>query len=560
MRRSTLSIPSIALLLISAGVSLGEPEPDSAFPVQRAAVSSAGASEDQVLPGWVLIDLPRPMSRGDFEDWCARFSETRPEAFVSPVFETHGGGVRFPTRDVLVVLESAAKPSPELRPWPSLANGYKTSCASGLEALDCAAALGDQLGVRCAEPDWGFTGRGAGGPDDPSLGQSWALANTGQFGGLAGFDLRASVAWTTTMGSTAIRVAVLDSGIQFNHPDLVVDLGFDVTDSTLDGSSQSPCDDHGTRVAGCIGALLDNGVGSAGIAPACTLISIRTLIGLPACDGSWSSQVSWTVDALDVAQAAGAQVTNNSNSYGFSSGVIAAKYAETAAAGMIHFASAGNLGIQFVTFPASVADVNAVSGVTPTAESWGDTSWGDAVDFCGPSESIYTTDLAGGAGLAPGDFVLADGTSFASALVAGAAALIWSGNPTLTADEVLVSLRENCTDLGPAGWDDRFGWGMPNVAAAVEQTAIQFIRGDVDDSGDVSLPDAVLLLDALFSEKPVSCLPSLDFNADASIDLLDAIGALSYLFAGGAPPASPFPSCGAAQLSHSCLASPYCTP
>lgn len=506
------------------------------------------------------------MASDDFSEWSRRLESISAGAFIAPVFVSRLGEMYFPSDRVLFRVTSD-RVNPEsfvrmgsVRVWPALERGYIATVERGTDALLLAQELQRTDGIEFAEPDWIFTGRGAGAPSDPDFSESWALSNSGQFGGLVGLDLGALAAWSITRGGPTVSIGLIDTGVEFSHPDLPAADGFDATNGALSGEAQGPCDGHGTNVAGCLSAIVDNGIGSAGLSPECRLRSIRVFVGLPACDGSWTSQVSWTVEALDWAQAAGISVTNNSNTYGVVSASIAAKYADTRSAGMIHFASAGNLSMDFVTFPASAAAVHGVSGIQPTGAFATTSSWGGSIEFSGPSEFVFTTDLVGDAGSSPESFTLTDGTSYSSAFVAASAALIRSLRPDLDPDAVFDALRDSALDLGPVGWDERFGWGMPHAGAALASVTLPFRRGDVDDDGRVTIADAVSILEALFLSVPAPCLDVLDIDADQSVDLTDVVGLLGFLFAAGSPPAAPYPDCGLAPLGLPCSSFPSCSP
>jgi subtilisin family serine protease len=109
-----------------------------------------------------------------------------------------------------------------------------------------------------------------------------------------------------------------------------------------------------------------------------------------------------------------------------------------------------------------------VSGTQENGARWDDGSgqpgstWGPLVDLAAPAKDILVAD-------GPDGYPLMEGTSFSSAIAAGAAALVWSANPNLTPDQVQSILYGTATDLGTAGWDEVYGNGLLNVGAAVEE-------------------------------------------------------------------------------------------
>ena len=120
--------------------------------------------------------------------------------------------------------------------------------------------------------------------NDPYFGDQWGLKNTGQSGGTSGIDIKACEAWQISTGKN-ITVAVVDMGIYFTHPDLAANehpLSFDCERGTspqvIYSSSNTPnnAPNRGTRRAGIIGAVKNNIIGIAGVAPDCKLMSIST--------------------------------------------------------------------------------------------------------------------------------------------------------------------------------------------------------------------------------------------------------------------------------------------
>ena len=115
---------------------------------------------------------------------------------------------------------------------------------------------------------------------DPLSGWQWALKNTGQTGGTANLDMRVPNAWTITTGIPSTIVAVVDDGVQLDHPDLVANLLAGI-DETGGGSGGGPTgnDAHGTNVAGIIAAVRHNSVGVAGVAPNVRILPVRVFAG-----------------------------------------------------------------------------------------------------------------------------------------------------------------------------------------------------------------------------------------------------------------------------------------
>ena len=273
------------------------------------------------------------------------------------------------------------------------------------------------------------------------------------------------------MGSPSVTVLVLDVGVQQNHPDINQVTGKDFTTdapSNPNGGPFGQYDNHGTWVAGCISGRINNGLGTTGIAPGVKVFSARCYNNTQA-DNSFSFEFTWLIDALNWGQSIGARVSNNSNIFDQTSSALESAYANTRANGMVHFAAAGNGGTSSISYPASIPAVNAVTAANRFGQRWSNSQYGAGLKFIAPGVEIFTTDRTGAASQ-PGDYALVSGTSFASAYSAGIAALFVSQSPSFTAADVENQMQRTATDLGPAGYDTGFGYGMPNASRAVKRS------------------------------------------------------------------------------------------
>lgn len=321
-----------------------------------------------------------------------------------------------------------------------------------LSAAGLAALLRARGDVAYAEPN--FVIRLSSQPDDPSFPQLWGLHNTGQAvngggAGLSGSDIGASDAWNISSGSTANVVAVVDTGIDYTHPDLAPNIwsapsaftvtvggvsitcpagthGFNAIAMTCD-----PMDDHnhGTHVAGTIGASGNNGIGVVGVN------WTTQLMGLKFIDASGSGTVADAVKAIQFAIQAkqafastgGANIRVLSNSWG-GGGFSQALVDEVNAANgqdMLFVAAAGNSSSSndsVPTYPASfdVPNVVAVAATTNTdALAWFSNYGVTSVDLAAPGFDIFSTTIGN-------TYAFASGTSMAAPHVSGAAALVLS--------------------------------------------------------------------------------------------------------------------------------------
>ncbi|MFM8581751.1 MAG: S8 family serine peptidase [Planctomycetaceae bacterium] len=258
-----------------------------------------------------------------------------------------------------------------------------------------------------------------------------------------------------------IKVAVLDSGINYNHADLAANYagGYDFINNDSD-----PLDDngHGTHVSGTIAAV-GNGTGVIGVAPQAKLYGVKVLGANGS--GSFSAIISglqWCIDnKIAVANLSLGSSTDPGTT-------VQTAFNNAYAAGLVIVASAGNsgAGVDTVGYPAKYASVIAVGSTTSTDALSSFSSTGPAVELAAPGSSIYSTVMSGGYGTM-------SGTSMASPHVTGVAALVVSTGLAdsnangLINDEVRTILQTTAQDLGTAGRDNSFGYGLVDADAAV---------------------------------------------------------------------------------------------
>jgi len=261
-----------------------------------------------------------------------------------------------------------------------------------------------------------------------------------------------------------VPVAVIDTGIDYKHPDLggclgagcKVAGGFDFVNNDSD-----PIDDegHGTHVAGTVAAL-DNGVGVVGVAPEAKLYGLKVL------NSSGSGSFSDVIKALQWVVDNGIKITNNSyGSSGDPGTLVRAAFDNSYAAGVLHIASAGNSGScagknDSVGYPAKYASVVAVAATNQSDARACFSSTGSAVELSAPGVSINSTRMGGG-------YVVYSGTSMASPHVAGVAALLTNTAALPSNSEIRSLLASTAQDLGASGKDSLYGYGLVNAAAAV---------------------------------------------------------------------------------------------
>ncbi len=437
------------------------------------------AVDPVAISGWFFLRLSSPLADvAAASAKITRLLEFPVLEFASPVFHGYGDTWVVIGPDILMrfrseyaahaasILAEEAKDLAIVTPdFGNMPGTFKlrSSARNGFEVLAAANRLATDKRVEWSEPDAMISGHGGYVPNDPGWVFLWGINNTGQTGGTANMDMDGDLAWDVTTGSTSVKILVIDVGVQQDHPDIHQLAGADMTGDGGGGGPMNACDKHGTAVAGCISARIDNDTGTVGIAPNCYVLSARTFRSNLSCDGSWSSFNSWTVDALTWGEAQGARVSNNSNAYAAPSDVINAKYQSTYANGMIHFASSGNDTATSISYPSSAPYVNSVGALDDDGVQAIFSNDGAGLDFSAPGVSIYTTDRTGAAGYENGDYTFKNGTSFASPYAAGVAALVLSRFPGYTPAQVEAKMQRACKDLGSPGYDQTYGWGFVNA-------------------------------------------------------------------------------------------------
>lgn len=433
------------------------------------------------LRGWTYIDTPRAeRAEEDVENIVLQMSGNQAADFISPVFVDEYGP-RFVKRDLIIgfepdiTQEEADRVVAEMnlgvildRELSGMKRTYlvRSDSRDGFQVLAKANQVALRPEVAYAEPDMIFTATTDLIPNDQNFGTQWAIRNTGQSGGTVDMDMDGDEAWDITIGASSVISVVLDDGIQLNHPDLINNMApsADFTGSGTGGDhiSTNACEGHGTNVAGTIAATINNFVGISGIAPGTRVASAKFAVLNVPCDGTAASCTSCLVAAINYTTTIGARVLNISYSTG-SSGSVEAAFLNTRNAGVVHFASTGNGGTGSIAYPASSPSVNGVGAITRTGARASFSQFGPGTDFVAPGNSVLSTNRNNG-------YATVSGTSFSSPYAAGNAALVLSRNNTLSATDVELVMRNSTMDLGAAGYDQEFGFGLVNALNEVLNT------------------------------------------------------------------------------------------
>lgn len=286
-------------------------------------------------------------------------------------------------------------------------------------------------------------------PNDPSFPLQWHL-----------FQIQAPQAWGINTGSNAVAVAVIDTGVDTTHTDLKGKLlpGWNfVTNSALVTDTIG----HGTAVAGTVAAAANNGIGVAGVSWGSTILPLVVV------DSNEYAAYSDIAAAIEYAADHHVRIINISAGGPASSSLLQSAVDYAWSKGSVIFAAAMNNAAASPYYPAACNHTIAVSATDESDRLASFSNFGNWITIAAPGTAVLSTTMGGG-----------DqywyGTSFATPIAAGVAALALSVNPSLSAPALVDLLKQNSDDLGAAGYDPLFGWGRVNAyrAASAAQRSL----------------------------------------------------------------------------------------
>lgn len=355
-------------------------------------------------------------------------------------------------------------------------------------------------------------------PNDPYLrsAQSWKQNYADQWGiQRVGFSADSDSAWNIfdTKKGTPVVVAVIDSGLDWNHKDFswnnIWHNPGEIPDNDIDDDGNGYIDDvigwdfftgskkpwdydgHGTFVTGVIAATQNNGIGIAGINPNAKIMILKAL------NSFGHTRASFIAEAVLYAANHGAQVINLSVGGKNRTRAEERAIAYALSKGIVVVVAAGNEGVDVAEFgPASLEGVITVAATDPSNKRAMFSNWGAGVDIAAPGMDILSlrarrtdlmrdlpgTDYQPDSAFVGGDkrYFRASGTSFAAPIVAGTASLLLSKNPSLSAEQVKQILLHSAKDIETPGVDQLTGYGLLDARAALVADPNFFLVARID--------------------------------------------------------------------------------
>ncbi len=327
---------------------------------------------------------------------------------------------------------------------------YVVQVPAGMSEGELAAILMATGDYEFVEPNW--LRYQAVIPNDPQFGSSWQHTR-----------IQSTSAWDLNTGSSDIIIAVCDSGVDTDHADLAASLvsGYNSASNRpqATGGDVEDINGHGTFVSGCAAARGNNGTGVVGVGWNFSIMPIRV-----------TNNTNGTASSFDLLEGArwaaenGAHVVNVSFTGGTAGSSNSAGAYIKSFGSLLLWASGNDNAFVSPNRP----DIVIVGSTTSSDNKSWFSNFGPAVDITAPGSSVRSTRRGGSYGNS-------SGTSYASPIAAGVAAMIYAVNPDFNGDDVQQILYNSVDDLGASGRDDNFGRGRVNTRQAIELAQI-YIR------------------------------------------------------------------------------------
>lgn len=405
--------------------------------------------------------------------------------------------------------------------------------------------------------------------NDEFINEQWHLYNTGQLNGLKGEDVKAMEAWEISAGSPDIVIAILDDGVDIDHPDLKANIWKNPNSSEPDLNGWNFYDDnndprpskftppyyvmdgndiHGTPCAGVAAAVGNNTTGVTGIAYKCKILPVKIFLGddlVPL--NTVADAIRYAGQKADVISASWSTPPSSDIEQAIKDVVRTGRGGN----GTVVFVATGNDSRPKISFPASVPESIAVGASNNMGWRSSYSNHGEGLDFVAPSSGgslgIFTTDVSiRNRGFNIGDINQGDadglytnsfgGTSSATPLAAGVAGLILSLNPNLKWDQVRKYMRDTADKIDQAsanyvnGYSLEYGYGRINAYEALKKVK--------DDGTPTPSPENVIDKQAtpalsIPDDNPEGITSAIDIDEEGTIDLVEEVSVnISHTYRG----------------------------
>jgi subtilisin family serine protease/uncharacterized protein YkwD len=352
-------------------------------------------------------------------------------------------------------------------------------------------------------------------PNDPYYDSQWALEKVDAPG-----------AWGFSTGQ-GILIAVLDTGTDLDHPDLIDKVRTDIDKDYVNNDDEADDDHgHGTHVSGIAAAATDNGLGVAGLGWEAMILPLKVL--RPTDDGNATGSIDHLAQAIRYAADSGAGVINMSVGgvtipCCFCPATLQSAVDYAYARDVLLVAAAGNNQEGTAVFPANCEHVLGVAATKANDTRASFSNYGNHVSVAAPGVNIYSTLMGGGYGYKKG-------TSMSTPHVAGLAALVRIHYSSYTPDEIASAILDNADDLGATGWDQYYGCGRINALEALYTGAhgtspvcLNGVGPWAADSGEARATASFVPGEILVSFKPGADVETTSLQHGASAEFLPTI-------------------------------------
>jgi subtilisin family serine protease len=471
--------------------------------------------KDMPVNRLVIVTLPQPRRLADVKESLQNLEDDDRVEFIVPVYREPQSGLRMVVTDEITVRfksdvsnEAIDRLNKEtdveiIKNDRFALNQYTLKVKDPKETFAIANKYHESNLTEFAEPNFFSEIKKASIP----YFEQWHLYNTGQNYGLVGEDVKAKEAWSLTKGSPDIKVALIDDGVDLEHPDLKPNIWTNPDSSQPDvhgwnffGDTDNPNpqkftppyyvlegnDIHGTSSAGVVAATGNGALGVVGIAPECKILPVKIFMGDDLVqNGTLAQAIRYAGQKADILSNSWNCPASNDITYAIKDVVQTGRGGK----GCPVFVASGNSSHDEIGFPSNVSEAIAVGASTNKGEIAAYSNCGEGLAFVAPSsggtKGIYTTDVAiPGRGFNVGDEGKGDeqgfytnsfgGTSSATPLAAGVAALILSLNPSLRWDQVRKYMCDSADKIDLKhgeyinGYSKMYGYGRINSYKALK--------------------------------------------------------------------------------------------